>query len=76
MAKTLNLSSLRVREVVIRPQEDVPLAVLYEILDDAGTPAMHKSITVKKEDMPAAALTALIALVDKITTRLTTLEGL
>lgn len=74
--KQINITSVRVTEVILRPLETIPLAVAFEILDDTGKVVLTKRLTVKKEDMPAAATTAITNLVDRITTRLTNLEGI
>lgn len=74
--KQINLTSIRVTETILRPDEEIPLAVLYEILDDTGKVVVTKRVQVKKENLPAQATTAITNLVDRITTRLTTLEGI
>lgn len=74
--KQINLSSVRVIEVILRPLETIPLAVAFEVLDDTGKVVLTKRLTVKKEDMPNGATTAITQLVDRITTRLANLEGI
>lgn len=74
--KQINLTSIKVIEVILRPNETIPLAVAFEILDETGKAVFIKRLTVKKEDMPQGATTAITQLVDRITTRLTNLEGI
>lgn len=74
--KQINLKEIKVVEVVIRPNEGVPLAVLFEVLDENGVVVLTKRVAVKREDMPQGGATALTTIVDKITARLITLEGI
>lgn len=74
--KQINLTDIKVAEVILRPNDEIPLAVLFEILDENGKAQMTKRVLVKKEDMPAAAATAVTSLVTRITTRLVSLEGI
>lgn len=74
--KIINLKEAEVVEVIMRPNEAIPLTVQFRLKDDAGNVVMHKTVQVKKEDMPGQAETAILTLVDKITRRLETLEGL
>lgn len=72
--KTINLTAVKVREVLLQPESDTPLVVLCELLDGAGVAVLHKRVAVKRENMPAAATSAITALIARITDRITTLE--
>lgn len=72
--KTLKLTNVKVIEVILRPNEETPLAVLFEVHDEAGQAVMTKRVVVKNEDMPLAATTAIASLVSRITARLISLE--
>lgn len=73
--KTINVTAVKVIEVVLRPNEEMPLAVAFELLDEGGQVVTAKRVVVKSEDLPLAASNAIANLVEKITNRLTTLEG-
>lgn len=72
--KTLKLTNVNVVEVILRPNEEVPLAVLFEISDENGAVVMTKRVVVKREDMPVPASVAITNLVSRITDRLLSLE--
>lgn len=74
--KTINIQGVNVKEVLLTPESETPLQVLYEVLDDAGNAVFVKRVAVKREDMPEAAANAINSLVERITNRLTNLEGI
>ena len=74
MAKQITLQSAEIREVILRPDDTVPLTVLYQIKDDAGNVVFTKRVQVKREDMHQQATTALTQLITRITERIISLE--
>lgn len=70
--KTIKIKDSEIEEVIIRPNENIPVSVSYKLLDDTG-----KLITVKRINIPQNEITQEISnMVTKLLTNISDQEGL
>ena len=48
--KNIVLKDIRIKEVVIQPESETPMAITYELLDDNDQVLTVKNTTVKREE--------------------------
>lgn len=74
--KTLKLKDAEIVEIIIRPNEDIPLVIAYNIKDEDGNVVYQKTTQVKKDDLTEQTLSTLDSFADKLLSKLTIAEGL
>lgn len=74
--KTINITSAEIEEIILRPNEEIAFSVSYRLKDAGGNVVYRERLVIEKSELPAAALTNLTNLADKILTRIETVEGI
>ena len=74
--KTLSIENLIVDEIIIRPNEEVPVSMIYRLVDDKGENLIARRAVISKSDLPGNSLSSLTNLVNKIVDALKIKEGL
>lgn len=74
--KTISLKDIEIQEIIIRPNEVLPVVVLYKIRDPDGNPILAKTAMIDSLELPEVAQTGLSNLSESILEYLNTKEEL
>lgn len=74
--RVLTLKNAEIVEIVLRPNEGLPVVISYRLKDDQGNIVFNKTAQIKLADLPPAAQNSLTSLSAKLLTKLELDEGL
>ena len=72
--KTINITSIKIKEIIFHPNDEDVLSVYYAVLDSENAEVFLKRKIISRADLPTATLTAIDGFTTKVQTKLEALE--
>lgn len=74
--KQINITNIRIREIIIQPNASTPVVIAYSLTDADGNVVFDKTVIIKEDALPAQGRNALTNIATKLLEHVTSKEGL